>query len=179
MDFLIEIHHSVTRSMEGDGEKQIMFRVKRLNCYAKTPTRGYSVDRKLNIYASRKEVIEGNSSGVIHSDIRIIVPSEYYGRVVATQRIEHHIVGVGGTLSDRYNDEIFILVMNLGDEPFTIHEGEQIGHIAIMKVKKYCFCNFYFIVISLSLSLSLSLLPLLLQYTIVTGTPMICFDLIW
>lgn len=61
----------------------------------------------------------------------IAIPKGYYGRVAPRSglAVKAGIDVLAGVVDSDYRGEIKVVLINLGDEPFVIHDGDRIGQM--------------------------------------------------
>jgi dTMP kinase len=126
------------KGLEIKDEEQRYIKVERISPAAKLPSRAYSHDAGLDIYADDYFSILPGQKQNITTGIRLAVPEGYVGLVwdkggIANQGI-HTMAGV---VDAGYRGELKIIVVNLSQEEYHIAPGQKIAQMLIQKVKNW------------------------------------------
>ncbi len=107
-----------------------------LPTYASAGSAG--MDLYAAISSSEPVTVVPGARATIPTGIRLHIPAGYEGQVRARSglALEHGIalVNAPGTIDSDYRGELRILLINLGDEPFTFRRGDRIAQIVIAPV---------------------------------------------
>lgn len=94
----------------------------------------------VDLYAAVREpvVLQPGERALIRTGIRIALPPGYEAQVRPRSGLaaRHGIALVNspGTIDSDYRGEIQVVVINLGQEPFTIQRGERIAQLVVAPV---------------------------------------------
>jgi dUTP pyrophosphatase len=111
---------------------------------ADLPLPSYQTDGSagVDLYAAVKEPItlQPGERALIPTGIRIALPPGYEAQVRPRSglAIRHGIsmVNAPGTIDSDYRGEVQVILINLGQEPFTIRRGERIAQMVIAPVMR-------------------------------------------
>jgi len=110
-------------------------KVKRINRYAKLPFYGHKGDAGLDIFSSMDAVLGKNSVAAISTGIIIAIPEGHVGLIWDKSGFSlkgvHRLAGV---IDAGYRGEVKVVMMNLGEEPFTVERGMKIAQLLIQPV---------------------------------------------
>jgi len=129
---------ALEKRIEKKDEKQKYIKVERISPTAKLPSRAYSHDAGLDIYADDYFSILPGQRQSIKTGIRLAIPEEYVGLIwdkggIAGQGI-HTMAGV---IDAGYRGELKIIVVNLSHDEFHIAPGQKIAQMLIQRVKNW------------------------------------------
>lgn len=83
-------------------------------------------------------VLHPGERGLISTGIRAAIPEGYEGQIRPRSglalRYGISMVNSPGTIDSDYRGEIGVILINLGDEPFTIRRGDRIAQMVIAPV---------------------------------------------
>jgi dUTP pyrophosphatase len=111
---------------------------------ADLPLPSYQTDGSagVDLYAAVKDPItlQPGERALIPTGIRIALPPGYEAQVRPRSglAIRHGIsmVNAPGTIDSDYRGEVQVILINLGQEPFTIRRGERIAQMVIAPVMR-------------------------------------------
>jgi dUTP pyrophosphatase len=111
---------------------------------ADLPLPSYQTDGSagVDLYAAVKEPItlQPGERALIPTGIRIALPPGYEAQVRPRSglAIRHGIsmVNTPGTIDSDYRGEVQVILINLGQEPFTVRRGERIAQMVIAPVMR-------------------------------------------
>jgi dUTP pyrophosphatase len=94
----------------------------------------------MDLFASLEEdvILEPGERRLIPTGISIAIPEGFEGQIRPRSGLALH-KGIGilngpGTIDSDYRGEICVLLINLGKEPFIIHNGDRIAQLVISRV---------------------------------------------
>lgn len=98
---------------------------------------GGSAGMDIRAAISEPMVIEPGDRALVPSGIRVALPPGYEAQIRARSGLAIKY-GIGlvngiGTIDSDYRGEILIPLINWGKEPFTIHSGDRIAQMVVMK----------------------------------------------
>ena len=123
----------IDRGYVGCGEMEVQL----LTETAKYPTYGSNRAAGLDLYADiplgEKIVIDPTGRGVIKCGIAIALPPGTYGRVAPRSglAVKHGIDVMAGVIDEDYRGEVGVVLINLGQAPFTIVGGDRIAQLVV------------------------------------------------
>ena len=94
----------------------------------------------LRAAVSEPVTLQPGERRLVPTGLRIALPEGYEGQVRPRSglALRHGIsmVNTPGTIDADYRGEVRVLLINLGDEPFTIHRGDRIAQMVIAPVSR-------------------------------------------
>jgi dUTP pyrophosphatase len=121
-------------------KSKLQLKIKRLKETAKLPTRSYSSDAGLDLYACIEKDIDIsaiiNSFVVIPLGIAIEIPTGYYGHLVGRSGLASRgVFSHQGTIDSGYRGELNAILYTtiVFSEPIIIHSGDRIAQLIILK----------------------------------------------
>ncbi len=108
----------------------------KLSPNAIAPTRGSYLAAGLDLYTPISGTVLPQQRLLVPLDISIQLPIGTYGHILPRSglALKHGIHIGAGVVDEDYRGNVSVLIMNLGDQPFTFKEGDR---IAQMVIKKY------------------------------------------
>jgi dUTP pyrophosphatase len=80
---------------------------------------------------------------LIPTGVRLAIPRGYEGQIRPRSGLAAHhgvtLLNTPGTIDSDYRGEIKLILINLGNEPFTVRRGERIGQLVIAPVSRAAF----------------------------------------
>lgn len=103
---------------------------------AKLPTRGSALAAGYDLYSSENAVIKARGQNVIPTDISIVIPDGYYGRVAPRSglAVKHGIDTGAGVIDADYRGKLGIVLFNHSDKDFEIKQGDRIAQLLLEKI---------------------------------------------
>ena len=111
--------------------------VKQLNENATLPTRNFSTDSGLDIYASEEILVTHLHAAIIPTGIAINIPEGYEGtiRPRSGKSTKTNLRVVLGTIDAGYNAEIGVIADTLDRSSYLVQRGEKIAQLVLTKVE--------------------------------------------
>jgi dUTP pyrophosphatase len=85
-------------------------------------------------------VLKPFERAIIPTGIYLMIPEDYEAEIRPRRGIAYRfgstILNTPGTIDSDYRGEIKVLLINLGDAPFTINNGDRIAQMVFKGVKK-------------------------------------------
>ena len=108
----------------------------KLSPNAIAPTRGSYLAAGLDLYTPISGTVLPQQRLLVPLDISIQLPIGTYGHILPRSglALKHGIHIGAGVVDEDYRGNVSVLLMNLGEQPFTFQEGDR---IAQMVIKKY------------------------------------------
>lgn len=107
-----------------------------LPAYATTQAAG--MDIRAAVPVDEPVVLEAGSRSLIETGVALALPPGFEAQIRPRSglAIKHGItcLNTPGTIDADYRGEIKVILINLGDEPFTINRGERIAQMVIAPV---------------------------------------------
>ncbi|MGB9682453.1 MAG: dUTP diphosphatase [bacterium] len=114
--------------------------LKRLNDDSIIPTYMSRGASGLDLYSAEDKIIPSGRWSIVGTGIAIEVPNGYEGEVRSRSGLAKDfgvfVLNSPGTIDSDYRGEIKVILMNLGDEPFSIKKGDRIAQLVISPVVK-------------------------------------------
>lgn len=123
--------------------EKVEIKVKRIsNEFSDVPLPAYATEGSsgMDIRAAIKEkfIIEPGKVALVPTNLSVEIPKGYEIQVRPRSGLAaNHSVGIlnsPGTIDSDYRGEIKIILMNFGDQPFTIHRGDRVAQLVVSKV---------------------------------------------
>lgn len=98
-----------------------------------------SNDACMDMYASKGVFIEPGQTKIVYTDIALVIPKGYEGRIIG--RSGHSSKGIlvsHGVIDEEYRGNIGVIVTNLNESniPMTICTGDRIAQFSIHRVNR-------------------------------------------
>ena len=95
------------------------------------PYKKHAGDAGWDLYVSRDAVIEPGQAVDVHTDIRVKLPLRTYLRITGRSSTlrKHRLLVNEAIIDNGYTGELFVCVLNLGDEPFQVRSGMRLAQI--------------------------------------------------
>lgn len=115
-------------------------RVRRLAGSALLPTRAYSDDAGLDLYAAEAQVIAPGERASVGTGIAVEIPSGHAGLVLPRSGLAHRhgvaLVNAPGLIDAGYRGELRVLLLNTDRrEPFPVSVGDRIAQLVVVRVE--------------------------------------------
>ena len=107
----------------------------KMSSRAVTPTRATKYSIGLDLYSPHNYVIHPKRQELIPIQIKLCIPSGYYGRITSKSSLAtHHEINVGaGVIDPDYVGEIKVLLINNSKSYYQIKQGDAIAQIILEK----------------------------------------------
>ena len=115
-------------------------RVRRLDDRALLPTRAYSGDAGLDLYALEEAMLAPGERASIGTGIAIEIPDGQAGLVLPRSGLASRhgiaLVNAPGLIDAGYRGEIRVLLLNTDrEQPFTVARGERIAQLVLVRIE--------------------------------------------
>ena len=112
-------------------------RVKKLSEKATLPTRGSPLSAGYDLSSAEDKVIAPGARAIVKTDLSIACPEGTYGRVAPRSglTVKKGIHVGAGVIDADYRGPVGVVLFNLGQEDFTIKEGDRIAQLILEEVK--------------------------------------------
>lgn len=123
--------------------EMVEIKIKRIsNEFSDLPLPSYATEGSagMDIRAAVKDelIIEPGKVSLVPTNLSVEIPKGYEIQVRPRSGLAaNHSIGIlnsPGTIDSDYRGEIKIILMNFGDQPFTIHKGDRIAQLVVSKV---------------------------------------------
>lgn len=115
----------------------MVIKVKKIHKDAKIPLYGHKGDAGLDIFSVIDTLLEAKEVKPIPTGIQIAIPEGYVGLIWDKSGISlkgvHRLAGV---IDSGYRGEIQVVLVNMGEKPYTIEKGVKIAQLLIQPVKE-------------------------------------------
>lgn len=121
----------------------VEIKIKRIsNEFSDVPLPAYATEGSagMDIRAAVKDelIIEPGKVSLVPTNLSVEIPKGYEIQVRPRSGLAaNHSIGIlnsPGTIDSDYRGEIKIILINFGDQPFTIHKGDRIAQLIVSKV---------------------------------------------
>ncbi len=111
-------------------------KVKKMTPEARIPTKGTRLAAGHDLYATTKTTIPIGGQGIIPTGIAIQLPKGTYGRIAPRSGLatKHRINTNAGVIDSDYTGEVQVVLVNQGNQDFTIHRGDKIAQLIVEKI---------------------------------------------
>jgi deoxyuridine 5'-triphosphate nucleotidohydrolase len=107
--------------------------VKQLHPAAQLPRRGSALAAGADLHCVEAFTLQPGERKAVPTGLALAIPLGFYGRVAPRSgwAAKHGIDTLAGIIDADYRGEILVLLINLGDHPFTAAAGERIAQLII------------------------------------------------
>ena len=111
--------------------------IKQLSPNATLPTRNFSTDSGLDIYASEDIIVTHTHAVIIPTGIAVNIPAGYEGtiRPRSGKSVKTNLRVVLGTIDAGYTAEIGVIADTLDRSSYLVQRGEKIAQLVIQRVE--------------------------------------------
>jgi len=106
---------------------------------AKVPAYAHEGDAGMDLFSTAEITLKPMQRALIPTGIRAAIPKGYEAQIRPKSglAINHGIslVNTPGTIDSGFRGEIKVIMINFGDEPYTIRKGSKIAQMVIAKVE--------------------------------------------
>jgi dUTP pyrophosphatase len=122
-----------------DGSTPPTLGIKLNTPHAKLPSRGSPGAAGYDLYAANPEpiIIQGQSGrALVPTGIQVVLPPGTYGRVAPRSglAVKKGISVGAGVIDIDYTGEIGVLIINHGDDDFTVAAGERVAQLILERI---------------------------------------------
>lgn len=98
---------------------------------ARLPFKRHAGDAGWDLYVSRDAVIRPGQVVDVHTDVRVKLPLRTYVRITGRSSTlrKHRLLVNEAIIDNGYTGELFICVINLGDEDFHVRKGMRLAQV--------------------------------------------------
>jgi dUTP pyrophosphatase len=112
--------------------------VRRLRADAHLPSRAHPWDAGLDLVAVEPLTLAPGARGVVATGIAVAIPEGWAGLVVPRSGLARRqgltLTNAPGLIDAGYRGEIQVLMINLGDQPYTVRRGDRIAQMIVAPV---------------------------------------------
>lgn len=107
--------------------------VKRLHPDAQLPLRGSAFAAGADLHCVETFTLQPGERKAVPTGLALAIPSGFYGRIAPRSgwAVKHGIDTLAGIIDADYRGEVLVLLINLGNHPFTAAAGERIAQLII------------------------------------------------
>lgn len=107
--------------------------VKQLHPAAQLPLRGSTWAAGADLHCVETFTLQPGERRAIPTGLALAIPPGFYGRVAPRSgwAAKHGIDTLAGVVDADYRGELLVLLINLGQEPFTAQAGERIAQLIL------------------------------------------------
>ena len=112
---------------------------KKMSPFGKRPERCSEGAAGYDLFSAEDKLIAPANSAYIHTDLRIAMPPNVYGRIAPRSSLTiANMVGVGGGVIDEdYRGELKVILFNHGKRTLWIKTGDRIAQIIFEKIEHF------------------------------------------
>ena len=110
--------------------------IKQLSESATLPTRAFSTDSGLDLYASEDALVTYTHASVIPTGIAVNIPAGYEGQIRprSGKSSKTNLRVILGTVDSGYNGEIGVIADTLNKSNYLVKKGEKIAQLVISPI---------------------------------------------
>lgn len=107
----------------------------KLDAGAYKPTRAYSTDAGLDIYAMKPGTVNGGSTYTFRTGVHVQLPPGTVGVLQPKSGLMTRLdILTFGVIDSGYSGEIIVHVFNFGKYPYIVHAGEKISQLLVLPI---------------------------------------------
>jgi len=113
----------------------IIIPFQKLSDKAHIPTQATSSDAGYDLYTTETYVLKPGERKLFKTNISTAIPHGYYGRIAPRSWLayKHGIDVLAGVIDSGYRWDIWVILINFGNEDFPVNEGDKIAQFIIEK----------------------------------------------
>jgi dUTP pyrophosphatase len=113
--------------------------VKKLTQTAQLPAKAHEDDAGFDLYSDRDFIVYPETRRLIGTGIAVAIPRGYYGRIAPRSGLafKNGIDVLAGVVDAGYRNEVGVILINFGDKPFEIKNGDRVAQLIIEKVDPF------------------------------------------
>ena len=113
--------------------------VKKLTQTAQLPVKAHEDDAGFDLYSDRDFIVYPETRRLIGTGIAVAIPRGYYGRIAPRSGLafKNGIDVLAGVVDAGYRNEVGVILINFGDNPFEIKNGDRGAQLIIEKVDPF------------------------------------------
>ena len=107
--------------------------VKKLTDQSLIPVQANPNDAGYDIFSAENYLLQPMERKLFKSGISLEIPKGHYGRVAPRSGLayKHGIDVLAGVIDSSYRGEVGVILINLGDKPFSVSSGDRIAQLII------------------------------------------------
>jgi len=105
------------------------------------PEYGSSAAAGADLRASEELVLAPGARAAVGTGLRLELPPGHVGLIWPRSglAVRHGIDTLAGVVDSDYRGEVHVVLVNHGDEPFTVRAGDRVAQILVQKVERVAF----------------------------------------
>lgn len=110
--------------------------ITKLSTKGHIPTYGSNSAAGCDLYSAENVIVPAEGKGLIKTDIAIIIPDGYYGRIAPRSGLawKKHIDVGAGVIDSDYRGNIGIVLFNHSKKEFIIRPGDRIAQLILERI---------------------------------------------
>ena len=126
----------ITRFSKVQAKEDQTVKVKKLGAKARVPTKGSAKAAGHNLYASEGTEIPAGGQVMLGTGIPIQLPHNTYGRIAPRcgLAVKYRLGTKAGVIDCDYREEVKVVLVNQGDQPYQVEQGDRIAPLIIEKI---------------------------------------------
>jgi dUTP pyrophosphatase len=111
-------------------------KVKKLSPDAVVPARSTAGAAGYDLYAAKAGTIPARGKHIVPTDIAMVIPEGYYGRVAPRSGLaaKHHIDVGAGVIDCDYRGPVGVVLFNHAETDYEIAKGDRVAQLVITKI---------------------------------------------
>lgn len=114
---------------------EIIIPFQKLSEKAKVPSQATFSDAGYDLFATDTYTLKPGERKLYKTNISTAIPNGYYGRIAPRSGLayKHGIDVLAGVIDSGYRGDIWVILINFGQEDFPVNEGDKIAQFIIEK----------------------------------------------
>ena len=116
----------------------MVLRFRRIHPAAVLPSYAHPSDAGMDVRSVDEVVIPAGKRALVHTGLVMLLPPGYEAQVRPRSGLALKfgvtVLNTPGTIDSGYRGEVGVILINLGDEDFTVHTGDKIAQLVIAPV---------------------------------------------
>ena len=114
---------------------EIIIPFQKLSEKAKVPSQATFSDAGYDLFATDTYTLKPGERKLYKTNISTAIPHGYYGRIAPRSGLayKHGIDVLAGVIDSGYRGDIWVILINFGQEDFPVNEGDKIAQFIIEK----------------------------------------------
>ena len=114
---------------------EIIIPFQKLSEKGKVPSQATFSDAGYDLFATDTYTIKPGERKLYKTNISTAIPHGYYGRIAPRSGLayKHGIDVLAGVIDSGYRGDIWVILINFGQEDFPVNEGDKIAQFIIEK----------------------------------------------
>jgi dUTP pyrophosphatase len=120
------------------GHETLELQVVRLRADVPLPTYAHEGDAGLDLAAAEEIHLAAGARTAVPTGLQVAIPAGWVGLVHPRSGLARRhgvtLANAPGTIDAGYRGEVQVLLVNLGDEPVTLHRGDRVAQLVLQRV---------------------------------------------